>query len=100
MDWSDHELIPVGITSRTVSGVVAKWRAARARPRHNVLIVRERCESLLLSCGVQVARRVLLLELSESHFVMLGLLRCYMIVEACGLYGSSRVIESKEGRCT
>ena len=71
MDWSDHELIPVGIGSRTVSGVIAQGRAARAH-RHGGLIVGKRCKSLLLSCGVEVALRILLLEVSESHFRMLG----------------------------
>ena len=82
-----------------MSGVVAKGRAARAHG-HGGLIVRERCKSLLLSRGVQLARRILLLEVSESHLVMLGVLRRYVIVEARGLYGSSRVIEPKEGWCT
>ena len=71
MDWSDHELIPVGIGSRTVSGVVAQGRAARAH-RHGGLIVGKRCKSLLLSCRVKVTLRVLMLEVSESHFGMLG----------------------------
>ena len=74
MDWSDHELIPGGIGSRTVSVVVAEWRAARAH-RHCSLVVGERCKGLLLSRGVQVTLRILLLEVSKSHFVMLGLLR-------------------------